>query len=238
LEGLKEEEFFLFVSFFLSLSFVSFFCCVVMTWRQFIGSYLERIGARLSSSSALSSQPVSSHLRIGLLDKPLSELRHVFIAPTASLIGKVTIGEDSSIWYGTILRADQNSIKVGANSSIGDNSVIQSILNDTTIGKNVTIEHGSIIEGVTIEDNVKIEAGAVLLDGVHVETNTIIASGSVLPPGQRIPSGQLWAGNPAQYVRDLTDEDKEDLPLLADDWCEVSQRHHSVVNMSEIKQTV
>lgn len=134
-----------------------------------------------------------------------------FIAPSASVIGKVQVGKGSSVWYGATLRGDVHNITVGEHTTIGDRAVVHvaKLKGDapTKIGSRVTIGPRAVIHACTLEDESTVGAGAQVLDKAVVKTHAALAPGSVLTPGKTVPSGQLWAGVPAKFVRELTAEE-------------------------------
>lgn len=142
---------------------------------------------------------------------------HVFIAPTAALIGDVVIGDDSSVWFGCTLRGDVNNIIIGKRSNIQDGTVIHvsSTGQGTYIGDDVTVGHQALLHACTIEDECFIGMQACLMDDVFVETGAMIAAGALVTPGKRIPSGELWAGRPAKKMRDLTAEESAHITYSA-----------------------
>jgi len=136
-----------------------------------------------------------------------------FIAPSASVIGQVELGENSSVWYGAVLRGDVNKIKIGQQTSIGDRVVVHvSRFNKggpipTLVGNRCVVGSGAVLHACTLEDDANIGMGAIVLDGAVVEKYGVLEAGSVLTPGKRVPANQVWSGNPAKYVRDVTQED-------------------------------
>ena len=138
-----------------------------------------------------------------------------FVAPGAQLIGDVTIGPEASIWYNCVLRGDVNRISVGARSNIQDGSVIHVDSakpgapegHPTIIGSQVLIGHLAIIHGCILHDRAFVGLGAIVMDGCEIESGAMLAAGAMLTPGRRIPAGQLWAGRPAKYLRDLTEQE-------------------------------
>ena len=132
----------------------------------------------------------------------------VFIAPGARLIGDVVIGDNSSIWFNCVLRADVEKIRVGQGSNIQDGTVVHvdSGGTATLIGDNVLIGHSCMIHGTTIEDRGFVGLGAVTMDGCHVASEGMVAAGALLSPGKRVGQRELWVGRPAKKIRDLTDE--------------------------------
>ena len=130
-----------------------------------------------------------------------------FVAPTAVIIGDVEIGEGSSIWYGAVLRADENKIVIGCNTSVQDNAVLHtSKENQTLLGDNVTIGHGALLEGCTIENGAVIGMGAVVLELAIVGEQAMIAAGSVVSMNASIPAKTLAAGSPAVVKKELSGE--------------------------------
>ena len=132
-----------------------------------------------------------------------------FIAPSADLIGNVTLGKQASVWFNTTIRGDVNKIIVGARSNVQDNTCIH-VMHDTgptIIGDDVTIGHSVTIHGCTVHDRVLIGIQSVILDKAIIEPDCIIAAGSLVAPGKVMPSGYLCMGTPAKPVRKLTDEE-------------------------------
>ena len=160
-----------------------------------------------------------------------------FIASTAILSGKVKVGKNSGIWYGCAVRGDVTKIEIGDNTNIQDNSVIHGTRpnhaqNKTgadgapvTIGNNVTIGHNAIIHACTIKDNSFIGMGAIIMDLAVVEEFGMLAAGAVLTPGKVIKSGQIWAGNPAKYFRDMTQGEKDYIKVSADNYAELASEY-------------
>jgi carbonic anhydrase/acetyltransferase-like protein (isoleucine patch superfamily) len=127
-----------------------------------------------------------------------------FIAPTAVLVGDVVVGEESSVWFGAVLRADRGSIHIGARSSIEDNAVIHAGEDRmTAIGDDVTIGHCAVLDDCTVENNALIGSNAVVLDGARVGENTVVAAGSVVVVDERIAARSVVAGAPAKVHKAL-----------------------------------
>lgn len=128
----------------------------------------------------------------------------VFIAPTAVIIGDVTIGSGASIWYGTVLRGDVEPIIIGANTNIQDNCTVHTDPGfPATIGAGVTVGHQAVIHGCRLADNCLIGIGALVLSGSVVESEAVVAAGAVVREGQRIGPRELVAGIPAVRKRIL-----------------------------------
>lgn len=140
-----------------------------------------------------------------------------FIADTAVIIGDVEIGAGSSIWFGCVLRGDVNSIRIGRNTNIQDGTVVHVSRTGkgTQIGDGVTVGHLALLHDCTVEDGAFVGMKACLMDGAHLESGAMLAAGGLLTPGKRIPSGELWAGNPAKLLRPLSGAEKEMIPNSA-----------------------
>ena len=137
----------------------------------------------------------------------------VYIAPNATIVGDVTIGDDSSIWFGTVVRGDVHSIRIGARSNIQDNCVVH-VTNGTwptVIGDDVTIGHGVIAHGCTIRRGCLIGMGARLLDGSVIGEESLVGAGALVTEGTEIPPRSLVIGFPARVRRELTAEELEKL---------------------------
>ncbi len=136
-----------------------------------------------------------------------------FVAPGATVIGNVTVGEQASIWFGAVLRGDNEPITIGARSNIQDLTLVH-VMRDThptVIGDDVTVGHSAVVHGATIEDRCLIGMGAILLNGVRVGSESIVAAGSLLPEGFEVPPRSLVMGSPAKVRRGLTAEEVESI---------------------------
>ncbi len=140
-------------------------------------------------------------------------VKAAFVAPCATVVGKVNIGASSSVWYGAVVRGDVNTIKIGQNVCVGDRVMVHcSGLKSeycTTIGNNVHIRPGAIIHGATLEDGCLVGEGAQVMDGGRVGANSVLLPGSVLPPGKTVPANQVWGGCPAKLQRELSEAERE-----------------------------
>jgi carbonic anhydrase/acetyltransferase-like protein (isoleucine patch superfamily) len=157
----------------------------------------------------------------------------VFIAPSADIIGDVTLGKDSSVWYHATIRGDIASIHIGEDSNVQDNVVIHvSTALPTTIGNQVTIGHGAILHSCTIGDQCLIGMGAIILDKAVIAKNTMVAAGALVPPGKTYPPGSLLVGSPAKAIRELTEEEIADIILNAQHYVQEARNHASAVTSS------
>eukprot|EP00958_Prasinococcus_capsulatus_P021247 scaffold2871_cov381-Prasinococcus_capsulatus_cf.AAC.16 len=155
-----------------------------------------------------------------------------WVAPNATIVGDVDVLPYASVWYNTVLRGDLNKIQIGSYSNVQDNCVLHAARTSPTgltaatlLGKYVSVFPGSVIRSTILKDECVVGAGCVLMEGSMVEDHAIVADGSVLPPGRRIPAGELWAGNPANFVRKLTKDEKEAIKHLAQHVCGTSGLH-------------
>ena len=133
-----------------------------------------------------------------------------FVLGNAVVIGDVEIESGANIWFGCVLRGDIAPIRVGRNANIQDGTVVHvsSKLKDgTRIGADVTIGHMALVHACTLEDGAFVGMKACVMDGAVVEGGAWVAAGAVVTPGKRVPKGQLWAGTPARYLRDVTPEE-------------------------------
>lgn len=156
-----------------------------------------------------------------------------YVDESALVIGDVMLGEDSSVWPMTVIRADVNSIRIGARTNIQDNSVLH-VTHDgrftpggyrLTVGHDVTVGHRVILHACTVGDLCLIGMGSVLMDGAVVESKVILGAGSLVPGGKRLESGYLYMGSPVKQVRPLNDNEFESLQYSADHYVEVKNSH-------------
>ena len=131
-----------------------------------------------------------------------------FIAPNATIVGDVIMGESCSVWFNAVIRGDVNSIIIGNKVNIQDNAVIHCTYekNKTIIGNNVSIGHNAIVHGCIVHDNVLIGMGSIVMDRAEIGSNSIIAAGAVVLEGTIVPPGSIFAGVPAKKVKDISQE--------------------------------
>ena len=131
-----------------------------------------------------------------------------FIAPNATVVGDVVMGENCSVWYNAVLRGDVNAIVLGNKVNVQDGAVIHCtyLKHATIIGNNVSIGHNAIVHGCTIENNVLVGMGAIVMDDCIIESNSIIAAGAVVAKGTHVKSGSVYGGVPAKKIKDISDE--------------------------------
>ncbi len=153
-----------------------------------------------------------------------------FIAPTAVLIGAVTVGAGASIWYGAVLRADSGRITIGARTNVQDNVVIHvNPRHDTWIGEEVTIGHGAVLEGCRIEAGALIGMQATLLSGTHIGAGALVAAGAVVLEGSVVPAGTLAAGAPAQIKGPLAAPARARAASAAHEYMTYADRHRQAL---------
>lgn len=131
-----------------------------------------------------------------------------YIAENATVVGDVVMGKECSVWFNAVVRGDVNSIRMGDRVNIQDGACIHCTYQKTKtiIGNNVSIGHHAIVHGCTVEDNVLIGMGAIVMDNVHIGKNSIIAAGAVVLEGTQVPSGSIYAGVPAKKIKDISPE--------------------------------
>ncbi len=166
---------------------------------------------------------------MGALDRQLDQflrhppkiVRHVYIARTATVIGDVTLGAHSSVWYGAVLRGDINRIVVGHHSNIQDNAVLH-LADDypCVLGHWVTVGHGAIVHAGKVGDEVLVGMGAVILDGAVIGRQSLIGARALVTQGMKIPPGSLVLGTPAKVVRKLTGAERAGLKGWAQKYVE------------------
>ena len=151
---------------------------------------------------------------------------HVFIAPGAVVVGHVTLGACSSVWYNAVLRGDINRIEVGHHSNIQDNCVLH--LADEypcIIGDYVTVGHGAIVHACSVQNEVLVGMGSIILDGAVIGEQTIIGAGALVTQGQEIPAGSLVLGSPATVVRALSTQERMRLKGFADKYVDLAAHY-------------
>lgn len=153
-----------------------------------------------------------------------------FIAPTAAVIGDVTVGADSSIWFGAVVRGDFQPITIGQNTNIQENATIH-VMRDVPvrIGDNVLVGHNAVVHCSHIGDNTLIGMGSIVMGYSEIGENVVIGAGTFLPQHKRIPSNSLVFGNPAQIVRALRDDEIEALRDAAGNYADLGAEYKRII---------
>lgn len=133
-----------------------------------------------------------------------------FFADNAVVVGEVTMGDNCTVWFNAVVRGDVNTITIGNDTNIQDGAIIHCTYQKakTTIGNKVSIAHNAIVHGCTIEDNVLIGMGAIVMDDAVIGTGSVIAAGAIILPGTKVEPGSIWAGVPAKKVKEVGEEMK------------------------------
>src|SRR5438128_1945457 len=160
-----------------------------------------------------------------------------FVAPNATIVGDVVIGNECSVWFNAVIRGDVNYIRMGNKVNVQDGAVIHCTYqkNPTIIGNNVSIGHNAIVHGCTIEDNVLIGMGAIVMDRSVVNSNTIIAAGAVVLEGTIVEEGSIYAGVPAKKVKNISPEKiSGEINRIADNYVRYSSWFEACNSSGEI----
>ncbi|MBM7088264.1 gamma carbonic anhydrase family protein [Streptomyces sp. NPDC012461] len=169
-------------------------------------------------------------LIIGIGDKEPAVHEEAFVAPTASVIGDVTLHERASVWYGAVLRGDVERITVGAHSNIQDNCTLHADPGfPVTVGRRVSVGHNAVVHGATVEDDCLVGMGATVLNGAVIGEGSLVAAQALVPQGMRVPPGSLVAGVPAKVRRELTAEERAGLTLNGTLYAELATAHEEQV---------
>ena len=156
---------------------------------------------------------------------------NAFIAPNATVLGDVEVGEEASIWYGAIVRGDTAPIRIGQQTNIQDLCVLHADPGfPCSLGKRVTVGHGAIVHGATIEDDVLIGMRAVVMNGARVGAGSIVGVGAVVTEGMVVPPRSLVMGVPAKIRREVTVEERARFKLNAEHYSELRQAYKEETN--------
>ncbi|MET8977231.1 gamma carbonic anhydrase family protein [Streptomyces sp. NPDC004539] len=152
-----------------------------------------------------------------------------FVAPTATVIGDVTLGAGASVWYGAVLRGDVESIAVGAASNIQDNCTLHADPGfPVRVGERVSVGHNAVVHGATVEDDCLVGMGATVLNGAVIGAGSLVAAQALVPQGMVVPPGSLVAGVPAKVRRELTPQEREGVTLNGTVYAELAREHKAV----------
>lgn len=160
-----------------------------------------------------------------------------FIAETAVIIGDVEVGPEASVWYGCVVRGDVNRIRIGARTNVQDGTIIHCNHDPkgdyretgggmpTLIGDNVTIGHSALIHACTIEDGGFVGMAATVMDEAVVESESMVAAGALVTPRKHVRTGEIWGGNPARRMREMTPDERRHTAYLAEHYAEQTRRY-------------
>ncbi|MCD7442844.1 gamma carbonic anhydrase family protein [Streptomyces lincolnensis] len=152
-----------------------------------------------------------------------------FVAPTASVIGDVTLEAGAGIWYGAVARGDVERIRVGPRSNIQDNCTLHADPGfPVVIGARVSVGHNAVVHGATVEDDCLIGMGATVLNGAVIGAGSLVAAQALVPQGMRVPPGSLVAGVPAKVKRELTEEERQGITLNGTLYADLAKAHQEV----------
>lgn len=157
-----------------------------------------------------------------------------YIAPGVTVIGEVSIGEEASIWFQSVLRADINSISIGARTNIQDGCMLHVTKKHALIvGERVTVGHGAILHACEIGNDCLIAMGAIVLDGAKVEDGAMVGAGALVPPGVVVKAGTLVLGSPAKFVRELHEDDLERIRQGCENYIDYANRFRAEIKSQE-----
>ena len=153
-----------------------------------------------------------------------------WVAPTAVLLGRVTLAEHAGVWYCCVLRADLDAITVGARTNIQDGSVVHADPGfPVTLGAGVSVGHRAVLHGCTVEDDVLVGMGAVVLNGARIGAGSLIAAGAVVLEGTQVPAGSLVAGVPGKVRRELGEQERAAILANAEAYVALAGTHRAAV---------
>ncbi|MFE1314619.1 gamma carbonic anhydrase family protein [Streptomyces sp. NPDC058755] len=152
-----------------------------------------------------------------------------FVAPTASVIGDVTLHAGASVWYGAVVRGDVETITVGADANVQDNVTLHADPGfPVSVGERVSIGHNAVVHGATVEDDCLIGMGATVLNGAVIGAGSLVAAQALVPQGMVVPPGSLVAGVPAKVRRELSEEERQGVTLNGTMYAELAKAHQDV----------
>ena len=154
----------------------------------------------------------------------------VIVLPGATVIGRVSLGAESSVWFGAVLRGDVEEIRVGPRTNLQDRVVVQVATETgaTIVGADVTIGHAAVLHGCRVGDLCLVGIGAILLDGSELGEESILGAGSLVPPGTRLAPGHLHLGNPVRTIRPLRPEERQHLRDSAARYVHLAKRYREI----------
>lgn len=168
-------------------------------------------------------------LIVGINGKEPQVDPEAFVAPTASVIGDVTLHAGASVWYGAVVRGDVERITVGASANVQDNVTLHADPGfPVSVGERVSIGHNAVVHGATVEDDCLIGMGATVLNGAVIGAGSLVAAQALVPQGMVVPPASLVAGVPAKVRRELTEEERQGVTLNGTMYAELAKAHKDV----------
>ncbi|MFE3634400.1 gamma carbonic anhydrase family protein [Streptomyces sp. NPDC059168] len=168
-------------------------------------------------------------LIVGIAGKEPQVDAESFVAPTASVIGDVTLRAGASVWYGAVVRGDVERITVGADANVQDNVTLHADPGfPVTVGERVSIGHNAVVHGATVEDDCLVGMGATVLNGAVIGAGSLVAAQALVPQGMVVPPGSLVAGVPAKVRRELSEEERQGVTLNGTLYAELARTHRGV----------
>jgi len=165
-------------------------------------------------------------MKISFKEKTPSVHGSCFIAETAAVIGDVNIGSGSSVWFGAVIRGDEDSVVIGENCNIQDNAVLHCDEGyPIKIGNSVTVGHGAIVHGATIADNVLIGMGAIIMNGAEIAANSVIGAGAVCTENMIVPQGSVVVGIPGKVVKTAEEHNRSMTALNAAAYVQLGEEY-------------
>lgn len=200
-----------------------------LTFFQKAGERALRTHAGVPDARFISTIPSSTHLIMirGYQDKFPQIGERTFIEESAQVIGDVVVGDDSSVWFNTVIRGDVYYIRIGSSTNIQDSCVVHVTRdrNPTIIGDSVSIAHGVILHGCTVESRCLVGMGAIVMDRVTVGEGSIVGAGSLVTQGLKIPPRSLVLGSPAKVIRQLSDAEVKDIDRYAENYLRYKENY-------------
>lgn len=150
----------------------------------------------------------------------------VFIAPNATVLGDVSLGDEAGIWFGAVIRADKDAIVIGDRSNIQDNAVLHTSSGyPVVIGNDVSVGHGAILHGCRIADRVLVGMGAIVLNGAEIGQDSLLGAGTVVTEGTKIPPGSVVVGIPGKVIKQVSDEQRDHIVNNARNYWDLAGRY-------------
>jgi carbonic anhydrase/acetyltransferase-like protein (isoleucine patch superfamily) len=159
--------------------------------------------------------------------------RSAWVAPGANVIGDVSLGDESSVWYGAVLRGDTEPIRIGARSNVQGGCILHADPGfPAIVGEGCVVGHNAVVHGCEIGDNCLVGMGATILNGAKIGDGSIVAAGAVVPEGREFPPGSLIVGIPAKHIGEVTEEQAADIERGASEYVERAAAHRASLDES------